>query len=152
MRQICAWWATLRVTFLNWPSGRTWDVGNQGVAGAEEAWSARRSQPWELFRAILWNEWMWAPFWVFRILFIFFSRLLEVWFHTKWSKSEREKQVSYINAYVWNLKKWYRWTYLWDRDRDAGVENGHVDTGCGEGEGGMNWEIRIDIYTPPRVK
>ena len=27
--------------------------------------------------------------------------------HTVWSKSEREKQISYINAYVWNLEKWY---------------------------------------------
>ena len=25
--------------------------------------------------------------------------------HTEWSKSEREKQISYINAYMWNLKK-----------------------------------------------
>ena len=23
---------------------------------------------------------------------------------------------------------------------------------CGEGEGGTNWEIRIDIYIPPCVK
>ena len=23
-------------------------------------------------------------------------------------KSEREKQISYINAYMWNLEKWYR--------------------------------------------
>ena len=23
------------------------------------------------------------------------------------SKSEREKQISYINAYTWNLEKWY---------------------------------------------
>ena len=22
-------------------------------------------------------------------------------------KSEREKQISYINAYIWNLEKWY---------------------------------------------
>ena len=28
--------------------------------------------------------------------------------HTEWSKSEREKQISYINAYMWNLEKWYR--------------------------------------------
>ena len=33
--------------------------------------------------------------------------------HTEWSKSEREKQISYINAYMWNLKKnWYRQSYL----------------------------------------
>ena len=25
--------------------------------------------------------------------------------HTEWCKSEREKQISYINAYMWNLKK-----------------------------------------------
>ena len=31
------------------------------------------------------------------------------------------------------------------------VENTHVDT-TGEGEGGMNWEMRIDIYTLPCVK
>ena len=27
--------------------------------------------------------------------------------HTEWSKSERERQISYINAYMWNLDKWY---------------------------------------------
>ena len=29
--------------------------------------------------------------------------------HTEGSKSEREKQTLYINAYTWNLEKWYRW-------------------------------------------
>ena len=30
-------------------------------------------------------------------------------YHTKCSKSEREKQILYINAsYMWNLEKWYR--------------------------------------------
>ena len=24
--------------------------------------------------------------------------------YTEWSKSEREKEISYINAYVWNLE------------------------------------------------
>ena len=24
--------------------------------------------------------------------------------HTEWSKSEREKQISYINVYMWNLE------------------------------------------------
>ena len=37
------------------------------------------------------------------------------------------------------------------RNRDADVENKHVDT-VGEGEGGTNWEISIDIYTLPCVK
>ena len=26
-------------------------------------------------------------------------------YHTKWSKSERERQILYINAYIWNLEK-----------------------------------------------
>ena len=25
-------------------------------------------------------------------------------------KSEREKQIPYANAYIWNLEKWYCWT------------------------------------------
>ena len=32
--------------------------------------------------------------------------------HTEWSEPEREKQISYINTYMWNLERWYRWTYL----------------------------------------
>ena len=70
--------------------------------------------------------------------------------HTEWSKSEREKQISNINAYMWNLEKWYRWTCLQDRNRDTDIENKCMDT-KGEsrdgGGGGMNWEIGIDIYT-----
>ena len=31
--------------------------------------------------------------------------------HTEWSKPEREKQILYINVHIWNLEKWYRWTY-----------------------------------------
>ena len=57
---------------------------------------------------------------------------------TEWSKSEREKQILCINTYVWNLEKWYRWTYLRGGNRDADRENVHVDPGEGEGEGGMN--------------
>ena len=69
--------------------------------------------------------------------------------HTEWSKSEREKRISYINAYMWNLEKWYRWNYLQGRNRDSDVENGHVDTGA---EWGMNWEIGIPVCALPCVK
>ena len=60
--------------------------------------------------------------------------------------------MSYINAYMWNLEKWYRWTGLQGRNRDTDVENKRMDTKEGErgkgGGGGMNWEIGIDIlYT-----
>ena len=72
--------------------------------------------------------------------------------HTEWSKSEREKQISYINAYIWNLEKLYRWTGLQGRSWDIDLENKRMDTkggklwGCGCG-GVMNWAIRTDMYT-----
>ena len=78
--------------------------------------------------------------------------------HTEWSKSEREKQISYINAFMWNLEKWYRWTGLQGRNRDTDVENKHMDTKglkwgvWGGGGGGMNWEIGIDMYTLMCIK
>ena len=65
--------------------------------------------------------------------------------HIKWSKLEREKQISYINAYMWNLEKRYRWTYLQSRKRDTDVENKHLDTNEIRGHG-MDWEIGIDMY------
>ena len=38
-------------------------------------------------------------------------------YHTKWSKSDRERQITYDNTYMWNLKKRYKWTYLQNRNR-----------------------------------
>ena len=63
--------------------------------------------------------------------------------HTEWSKLEREKQISYISVYMWNLEKCYRWAYFQGRIKDT--ESRHVGT-VGEGEDGSNWEIKIDIY------
>ena len=66
--------------------------------------------------------------------------------HTDWSKSEREEQTLYNITYMWNLEKWYRWTYLQSRNRDTDIENKRMGTKRLRG-GGMNWEIGIDIYT-----
>ena len=44
---------------------------------------------------------------------------------------------------MWNLEKWYRWSYL-QPSRDTDVENKCVDT-KGERDGvGMNWETGFD--------
>ena len=61
-------------------------------------------------------------------------------------KSEREKQISYIHAYMWNLEKWYRWTSLQDRNRDTDVEK-HMDTKGenGGGSGVMGWIQRLGL-------
>ena len=42
--------------------------------------------------------------------------------YTKWSKSEREKQILYINTYRWNLEIWYWGTYLQGSSGDADRE------------------------------
>ena len=38
----------------------------------------------------------------------FVETLMDLDCHTEESKSEREKQISYVNAFMWNLEKWYR--------------------------------------------
>ena len=43
--------------------------------------------------------------------------------HTEWSNSDTEREISYDNAYMWNLKKGYKWTYLQNRTRVTDVEN-----------------------------
>ena len=42
---------------------------------------------------------------------------------------------------MWNLEKWYRGTYLQGRNRDTGVENGHVGKSSGKG-----WDDLGDSY------
>ena len=37
-------------------------------------------------------------------------------------------QVSYNNAYMWNLEKWYRLSYLHSRNRDTDIESKYMDT------------------------
>ena len=44
-------------------------------------------------------------------------------YHTNWSKSERERQTSYDIAYMKNIKKWYKWTYLQNRNRLRDLED-----------------------------
>ena len=72
-------------------------------------------------------------------------------YSTQWRKSEREKQITYIKAYIWHLERWYWWTYLQGNNEDATTENRIVDT-AGEGEGGKNQESSMEINTLPYVK
>ena len=68
--------------------------------------------------------------------------------HIEWSESQREKQGLCINAYTWNLEKWYRWTYLQGRNADADVENGGVNTEGGKkGSNELgDWHWHIQSY------
>ena len=75
--------------------------------------------------------------------------------HTEWSKSEREKQISYINACMWNIEKWYRWAGLQGRSWDTDVET-NLWTPRGESRGGWgcwfaelgdwDWHVYTDVY------
>ena len=38
-------------------------------------------------------------------------------YHTKWIKSDRERQISYDITNMWNLRKWSKWIYLWNRKK-----------------------------------
>ena len=44
-------------------------------------------------------------------------------YYTEWSKSESKKQILHINTYIWNLERWYWWTYLKGSNGDADIEN-----------------------------
>ena len=67
--------------------------------------------------------------------------------HKSEVKSEREKQISYMNAYIWNLEKWYWWTYyVQDRNR-------HPDLWTQQGEGRVGQTERVALtYTQSCVK
>ena len=66
--------------------------------------------------------------------------------HTEWSKSEREKQMSYVNAYMWNLEKWYGWSYSQSRNGNTDVKNKCMDT-KEQKKAGIDWQTGIDLYT-----
>ena len=70
---------------------------------------------------------------------------------TEWSKSEREKQILYINAHIWDLDRWYQWSYLQGNKRDTDAKNRLLDS-AGEGKGGMIRENSIETCTLPYVK
>ena len=71
--------------------------------------------------------------------------------------SQKGKQISYINAYIWNLEKCYRWTGLQGRSWDTDVQNKRIDTkggkpwGVGWGWwcdelGAWDWHVYTDVY------
>ena len=64
-------------------------------------------------------------------------------YHTKWSKSDRERQISSDITYMWNLKKWYKWTDLQNRNRLTGIENKLMVT---KGESGWRGSYKLRVW------
>ena len=65
-------------------------------------------------------------------------------YYTEWSKSERERQILYVNTCIWNLERWYWWTYLQGKSGDADIEGRYT---VWKGEGVMTWENSMERYT-----
>ena len=57
--------------------------------------------------------------------------------YIEWSKSAREKQILHINICIWNLERYYWWTYLQGSNKGADIVNRFLDT-VGEWKGGAN--------------
>ena len=65
--------------------------------------------------------------------------------YTEWNKSEREKQISYINTHMWNLEKRHWWTYLQGKIRVSDMDKRIMDTA---GKNKMDWIERVSLkYT-----
>ena len=106
--------AALFTIAMTWKQPKCLSTDEWIKYGADTQWNI--TQPWKGTRLVIWID-MDGP----RV------------YHTEWSKSEREKQIPYINAYMWNIEKWYRWTYLQGRNRDTDQGKRLVDTGLGGG-------------------
>ena len=71
-------------------------------------------------------------------------------YYTEWSKSEKEKQVQYINEYIWNLERQFWLSYMQDGKGNTDVKNRLLDSEE-EGEGRMIWENSTETYISPYV-
>ena len=66
--------------------------------------------------------------------------------HAEWNKSDREREISYDIPYMQNLKKkWYKWTYLQNRNRLTDSENELIV--MGGRVVGRDREFGMDVYT-----
>ena len=63
--------------------------------------------------------------------------------------SQKEKHQYNINAYIWNLERW--WPYMQYSKRDTDVNNRLLDS-VGEGKGGMIWENSVEMCILSYVK
>ena len=58
-------------------------------------------------------------------------------YHTKWSKSERERQITCDNHLYVESEIWHRWIYLQNRNTLTDIENKLMVTKGERGRGGI---------------
>ena len=119
----------------------------------------------------MWETWVWPLDWedplekgkatyssilAWRIPFMGSQRVGHDWATftslMKWMKlepmiqtevSQKERQILYINSYVWNLERRYQWSYMQGSTGDTDVKNRLLDS-VREDEGGMIWENSVE--------
>ena len=66
--------------------------------------------------------WEWKP--CNNVQNVTFGTRMLGFYYTKWSRPDRERQISYDITFMWNLKKKrYKWTYTQKRNRPTDIEN-----------------------------
>jgi len=58
-------------------------------------------------------------------------------YYTEWSESERERYISYSNAHIQNLEKWFWRIYFQGNNGETDTENRLMDMG----EGRRGWDV-----------
>ena len=66
-------------------------------------------------------------------------------YYTEWSKSEREIQIVYTDAYIWNLERCYWWINFQGSNEETHMENIEIWR-TGEGRGWDYGESNMKIY------
>ena len=68
-------------------------------------------------------------------------------YYIEWSKSEREREISYFNAYIQKLEKWYWRIHLQGSNGETDIENRLMDMGRGEervrGMERVTWKLTL---------
>ena len=63
------------------------------------------------------------------------------------SEVSQTEKVKYHSSVEFNFKKWYKWTYLQNRNRPTDIENKLMVTKRETWGGGINQEFGINIHT-----
>ena len=59
----------------------------------------------------------------------------------------RQRQILYNITYMWNLKRWYQWAYLQNRNRLMDFKNKLMVTKKERRGRRLNWGLGFDMYT-----
>ena len=68
-------------------------------------------------------------------------------YYTKWSKSDRERQISWYHSYVESNFERYKWTYLQNSNRLTDIESQLMVTKGEVWGGGIYQELGMNTHT-----